>query len=104
MASARFSGAAAVLLSVCWLGGEGAFAGSGHWAYQRPTRPELPRLAKPQRAANPVDRFILDRLAKRGMAPSPLAKPEQQARRVFLDLVGRSPQPGEIDVFLADPG
>ena len=103
MASARFFGSAAVLLSFCCLGGEDAFAGSGHWAYQRPTRPELPRLAKPQQGANPVDHFILDRLAKRGMAPSPLAKPERQARRVFLALVGRPPQPGETGAFLAEP-
>ncbi|MBC8242889.1 MAG: DUF1553 domain-containing protein [Verrucomicrobia bacterium] len=103
MAPARFSGAAAVLLTVFWLGVVGGVAGSNHWAYQRPIRPELPRLAKPQPAANPVDHFILHRLAKRGMAPSPLAKPERQARRLFLDLIGRPPQPGEVDAFLADP-
>ena len=60
-------------------------------------------MAKSQSAANPVDHFILHRLAKRDMAPSPLAKPERQARRLFLDLIGRPPQPGEIDAFLADP-
>ena len=77
--------------------------GNDHWAYQRPGRPELPRLAKPEQAANAVDHFILDRLTKYGMTPTALAKPGQQARRVFLDLVGRPPQPGEVDDFLANP-
>ena len=101
--SVRFIGSATLLLAGGFLCHWGVVAGNDHWAYQRPGRPELPRLAKPEQAANAVDHFILDRLAKLGMAPSPLAKPGQQARRVFLDLVGRPPQPGEVDDFLANP-
>jgi len=95
---------AAILLLAAWSQRSAGFAAEAHWAYQAPVRPELPRLAKPQPGANPVDHFIRHRLAKRSIAPSPLAKPEQQARRLFLDLIGRPPQPGEVAAFLADPG
>ena len=94
---------AAILLLAAWLQRNTAFAAEAHWAYQAPVRPELPRLAKPLPGANPVDHFIRHRLVKRGIAPSPLANPEQQARRLFLDLIGRPPQPGEVAAFLADP-
>ena len=101
--SVRFIGSATLLLVGGFLCHWDVVVGNDHWAYQRPGRPELPRLAEPEQAANAVDHFILDRLAKFRMTLSPLAKPGQQARRVFLDLVGRPPQPGEVDDFLANP-
>ena len=94
---------AAILLLAAWSQRNTAFAAEAHWAYQAAVRPELPRLAKPLPGANPVDHFIRHRLVKRGIASSPLANPEQQARRLFLDLIGRPPQPGEVAAFLADP-
>ena len=78
-------------------------ASDGHWAYERPVRPELPRLAKRESQGSPVDHFIQDRLAKAGLEYSRLAKPERQLRRLYLDLVGRPPQPGEGLQFLANP-
>ncbi len=80
-----------------------ADASDGHWAYERPVRPELPRLAKRESQGSPVDHFIQDRLAKAGLEYSRLAKPERQLRRLYLDLVGRPPQPGEGLPFLANP-
>ena len=52
-------------------------ASDGHWAYERPVRPELPRLAKRESQGSPVDHFIQDRLAKAGLEYSRLAKPER---------------------------
>ena len=78
-------------------------ASDGHWAYERPVRPELPRLAKRESQGSPVDHFIQDRLAKAGLEYSRLAKPERQLRRLYLDFVGRPPQPGEGLPFLANP-
>ena len=75
----------------------------GHWAYERPQRPKLPRLAKLENQGNPMDSFIQFRLAKAGLEFSRLAKPERQLRRVYLDLIGRPPQPGEGQAFLANP-
>ncbi len=99
----QFFGAVISFFGVCWVGGECTVTGSDHWAYQRAVRPALPRLPKTQHGANAIDHFIIDRLARRAMTMSTPAKPQQQARRVFLDLIGRPPQPGEIDDFLANP-
>ena len=74
-----------------------------HWAYERPVRPALPRLAKPGVDVNPIDHFVETRLAKVGLVPSRLAKPERQLRRVYLDLIGRPPQPGEGQDFFTNP-
>ena len=101
--SVQFIGATTVLLVVWLLSQCGLVAGNDHWAYQSPGRSELPRLDKRKQVVNAVDHFILDRLAKLDMSSSPLAKPEKQARRVFLDLIGRPPHPGEVDDFLANP-
>ncbi len=61
------------------------------------------RLAKRESQGSPVDHFIQDRLAKAGLEYSRLAKPERQLRRLYLDFVGRPPQPGEGLPFLANP-
>ena len=72
-----------------------------HWAYRplsRPTPP--PSISRWPRT--PVDRFILEKLAGRGLAPSPAADKRTLLRRVFLDLIGLPPTPAETDAFLAD--
>ena len=69
-----------------------------HWAYQPIKRPKAPSVG-----GNKIDSFLNTRLAKAGLAPSRLAMPERQLRRVYLDLIGRPPQPGEGRDFLANP-
>ncbi len=51
---------------------------------------------------NPIDNFVLDRLEREGLAPSPPAERERLIRRVTLDLTGVPPTIGEVDEFLAD--
>jgi len=50
----------------------------------------------------PVDRFILNRLEKEMIKPSPEADPTTLLRRLSLDLSGLPPTPAEVDAFLAD--
>jgi hypothetical protein len=50
----------------------------------------------------PIDRFIMHRLDKEGVKPSPEANPTTLLRRVSLDLTGLPPTPQEIDAFVAD--
>ena len=52
--------------------------------------------------SNPVDRFILARLEREGLKPSPPASKATLLRRVTLDLTGLPPSLDEIDEFLSD--
>jgi hypothetical protein len=80
---------------------EGA-AYSTHWAFVPPRRPALPAVRDAKWCRNPIDRFILARLEKEGLKPSPEADRPTLIRRVTLDLTGLPPTPAEVDAFLAD--
>jgi hypothetical protein len=73
-----------------------------HWAYLAPKRPELPKIKKPDWLRNPIDHFILARLEKEGLQPSPEADKLTLLRRVTFDLTGLPPTLAEVDSFLAD--
>ena len=73
-----------------------------HWAYVAPVRPELPSVRNSAWVRNPVDRFILARLEREGLTPSPEADKETLLRRVTYDLTGLPPSPAEVDAFVAD--
>ena len=73
-----------------------------HWAYLKPVRPEAPKTKNPAWCRNPIDNFVLARLEKEGLTPSPEADRESLIRRVSLDLIGLPPTLQEVDAFLAD--
>lgn len=73
-----------------------------HWAYIKPIRPQPPAVANSGWIRNPIDAFVLARLEKEGLAPSPEASKEQVLRRLTLDLIGLPPTLAEVDAFLAD--
>lgn len=73
-----------------------------HWAYVKPARPALPAVRDAAWVRNPIDRFVLARLEKEGLRPSPEAGRETLIRRLSLDLTGLPPAIAEIDEFLAD--
>ncbi len=50
----------------------------------------------------PIDNFILARLEKEGLKPSPEADKVTLLRRLSLDLIGLPPTIAEVDAFLAD--
>ena len=75
---------------------------SNHWAFQAPKRPAEPSVRQAAWVRTPIDRFILARLEKEGLRPSPEADKITLLRRLHLDLTGLSPSPQEIDAFLAD--
>jgi len=73
-----------------------------HWAYIKPLRPEVPAVKNPAWCRNPIDNFVLARLEKEALEPSPEAGKETLIRRVTLDLTGLPPTLEEVDAFLAD--
>src|SRR6266576_774237 len=102
-----------------------------HWAYIKPTRPSVPSgsiqysvfsIQSPNTAGaagqklntdalnteysswprNPIDNFILAKLAENKLRPSPEADKRTLLRRLSLDLIGLPPTPEEVKAFLAD--
>ena len=73
-----------------------------HWAFIKPERPTVPETTLPDRPTNEIDRFVLARLEREGIAPSPAADKETLISRVHLTLTGLPPTLEEVDAFVAD--
>jgi hypothetical protein len=73
----------------------------GHWAFIAPERPEVP-LAPEGANQNPIDDFLLNRLAREGLQMQPEADKATLLRRVSLDLTGLPPTLQEQDAFESD--
>jgi hypothetical protein len=76
--------------------------GADWWAFQPVRRVEPPAVKQVTWVRNPVDHFILARLEKEKLKPSPEASKETLLRRVNLDLNGLLPTPKEVQEFVAD--
>jgi mono/diheme cytochrome c family protein len=88
----------------------------GHWAFLKVGLPAVPAIAdcglriadwpagvRPEDwSTNPIDAFVLKRMTKEGLKPSPPASPEVLCRRVFLDLTGLPPTSAEVEAFVAE--
>jgi mono/diheme cytochrome c family protein len=74
-----------------------------HWAFRLVTRPVPPAVKDAAWCRTPVDRFVLARLEKVGLRPSPDADRVTLLRRLSLDLLGLPPTPEEVAAFVADP-
>ena len=72
-----------------------------HWSFRRPLRPPEPA-SEGGWDRNAIDRFILARLRKAGLPPSPEADRATLLRRAALDLTGLPPTPKEVDAFVND--
>ena len=73
-----------------------------YWAFVPPAPQPLPEVKQAAWVRQPLDRFVLARLQKEGIAPSPEADQAALLRRVSLDLTGLPPTPEEEAAFLAD--
>lgn len=74
----------------------------GHWAYQLPVLPELPKTQYTEWVNNPIDHFIASKIETFGLRPSPKAKKEILLRRLAFDLTGLPPSIALMDRFLND--
>ncbi|MBI2804143.1 MAG: PSD1 domain-containing protein [Planctomycetes bacterium] len=75
-----------------------------HWAFVAPKRPVLPAVKGKAWVRNPVDRFLLARMEKEGLKPSPEADRYTLARRLAIDLTGLPPTISMVDRFVNDQG
>src|SRR6266571_5303623 len=64
---------------------------NSHWAFIAPKRTAVPQVRHGNWVRNPIDAFILARLEKERMQPSPAADRATLIRRLCLDLVGLPP-------------
>ena len=58
------------------------------WSLERPRKSEPPQVSNTGWARNEIDRFVLGRLEKEGLKPSPEATKETLIRRASFDLTG----------------
>jgi mono/diheme cytochrome c family protein len=82
---------------------KGDTGATSHWSFRPIGRPRVPAIRSPQPAIrNPIDAFILARLQKAGVKPSPEADRRTLIRRLSLDLLGLPPRPEEVEAFIND--
>jgi len=93
----RLSSICLILSFITLLAEEGA-----HWAFIKPNRHKLPTVKQTDWPLNAIDYFILAKLEKANLKPSPAADRITLLRRVHLDLIGLPPTPGEVKSFLND--
>ena len=72
-----------------------------HWAFTPPASPKVPE-GKKGWVRNPIDAFISDNLSKNNLNPSKEADRYSLVRRLYLDLIGLPPNPGQADAFVND--
>lgn len=89
--------AAQVSLLTAWIQ-QGAPWGN-HWSYEPVIRPPLPAPSNAT-SSNPIDLFLLARLAEEKLTFSSVAPPHALLRRLALDLTGLPPTLEEMDRFL----
>ena len=73
------------------------------WAFRPITRPAVPALSTEYSVLrNPIDAFLLAKLAEKGLTFAPPAGKVALVRRVTFDLTGLPPTPDEVDAFVKD--
>jgi Protein of unknown function (DUF1553)/Protein of unknown function (DUF1549)/Concanavalin A-like lectin/glucanases superfamily/Planctomycete cytochrome C len=70
-----------------------------HWSFNPVRKPDVPA-AGAAWAANPIDRFIAEKLDEQGLSPNPPDDLRRFHRRLALDLTGLPPAPEAVDAFL----
>src|SRR5260370_32687161 len=73
-----------------------------NWSFIAPKAQAVPDAKQGAWVRNAIDNFILARLEKEGLTPSPEADRRALMRRVTYDLTGLPPTPEEVKTFLAD--
>ena len=70
-----------------------------HWAYAPLVRPAVPAVKEPDFVGNPIDEFVLARQRELGLRHAAAADARTLCRRLFFDLTGVPPTPGDVEAF-----
>ncbi|MBB74113.1 MAG: hypothetical protein CMJ75_06320 [Planctomycetaceae bacterium] len=73
---------------------------AGHWSWKPLREPLLPDVEERRWPQTPLDRFVLARRERAGLAAVPPADRRVLARRLYLDLTGLPPTPIEVADFV----
>jgi hypothetical protein len=73
------------------------------WSFKPLGNREPPEVRNEDWPVSGIDRFVLQKLEERGLEPAKPADKATLLRRVYFDLTGLPPTPGQIDAFLDDP-
>ncbi len=76
--------------------------GKSLWSFQPVLDPPPPAVKDGAWPHSAIDRFILAKLEEKDLTPAPAADKATLIRRVYFDLIGLPPTPGEIESFLKD--
>ncbi|MEX2213232.1 MAG: DUF1553 domain-containing protein [Phycisphaeraceae bacterium] len=72
------------------------------WSFQPIIDPPVPAAANSDWARDPIDRFILARLAAEKLSPTRDASPTTLIRRLYFDLIGLPPSIEDVKAFESD--
>ncbi len=75
---------------------------STFWSFQPVRSVQPPTVSLADWNRNPIDRFILSALERKGLKPGARADKATLIRRVTYDLTGLPPTPAQTDAFVAD--
>lgn len=70
-----------------------------HWAFVPPKETEVAKISDETWPNSKLDRFILERLDRENLKPSPPAPPAEWLRRVTFDLTGLPPSPEDLAIY-----
>ena len=71
------------------------------WAVQPVSDPDAPLASGSDWARNAIDHFIARNLTQNHLQPAAEATPLELVRRIYFDLHGLPPLPGQVDAFVA---
>jgi hypothetical protein len=73
------------------------------WSLKPLTTPQIPGVPDSMVGIeNPIDAFVRKTLTEKGLKPSPTADRQTLIRRLYFDLIGLPPSPGEVEAFVQD--
>lgn len=73
-----------------------------HWSFKPIVRPAVPVTSLDDWAKTPIDHFILRKLELKQLQTQSEASRVTLIRRLYFDIIGLPPSPGEVDSFVAD--